>query len=124
MADLDKKGAVLLLSVFEHGTISSDQFTGMCVVACKDVPHTASDPAEIENLTLPLFRLTEMTISLAEIEARVNIGDNKACAFKGNIKKLLSFLPRPRARSRSRSRGSSVSNLEDLQAQAVSLPSP
>ena len=119
--EMATEGAVLLLSIFHHSSISSDQLAGMCVVACKDIPHSTAD-MDGRTLTLPLFRFIDMTFSFAEIEARANFGDAKANLFKSNIKKLLSYLPRPRSRSRSKSRGS-VSNLEELQALAVRLSS-
>lgn len=112
------EGAILLLSIFDHSTIGSDQLAGMCVVACKDIPDSTSDVLQ-RNMTLPLFRFIDMTFSFAEIEARVHFGDTKASHFKSSVKKLLSYLPRPRSTSRSRS--GSLSNLEERQAQPVQL---
>ena len=110
---MNKEGAVLLLSVFHHSVIGSDEFAGMCVVACKDIPHFTPDPQRKE-LTLPLFRYSTKTFALAELDARASWGDPKANSFfKLDSKKVLGDLPR--FRSRSRSKGS-VSNLEDSQA--------
>ena len=112
------EGAVLLLSIFDHSTIGSDQLAGMCIVSCKDVPDSTCD-AQQRSMTLPLFRFIDMTFSFAEIEARANFGDTKASHFKSSVKKLLSYLPRPRSTSRPRS--GSLSYLEERQAQAVQL---
>ena len=116
------EGAVLLLSIFDHSTIGSDQLAGMCVVPCKDVPDSTCDVQQ-QSMTLPLFRFIDMTFSFAEIESRAYFGDTKASNFKSSVKKLLSYLPRPRSTSRSRSRSSSLSYLEERQAQAVQLSS-
>ena len=112
------EGAVLFLSLFNHAVIGSDDFTAMCAIACKDIPHSTSDNAQTKNVILPFFRFIDLTYATAELEFRAEYGDAKASSFlKSNIKKALSFLPRPRSRSRSRSRSKgSVSYLEDSQA--------
>ena len=112
-------GAVLFLSLFNHPVIGSDDFTAMCVIACKDIPYSTSDNTQRQNVILPLFQFIDLTYATAELEFRAEYGDAKASSLlkSNNIKKALSFLPHPRSRSRSRSRSkSSVSYLEDSQA--------
>ena len=116
------EGAVLFLSLFSHAVIGSDNFTAMCVITCKDIPHSTSDNTQRKDLILPLFQFIDLTYATVELEFRAECGDAKASSFlrSNTIKKALSFLPRPRSRSRSKSRSnSSVSYLED--SQAVSL---
>ena len=113
------EGAVLFLSLFNHAVIGSDDFTAMCVVACKDIPHSTSNNTQRKDLILPFFRFIDLTYATAELEFRADYGDAKASNFlkSNSIKKALSFLPRPRSRSRSKSRSKgSVSHLEDSQA--------
>ena len=112
------EGTVLLLSLFDHTVIGSDDFIGTCVVACKDIPISSSDGVEQKNLTLPIFRFIDLTYAMAELEFRADCGDAKASGFlRSNIKKALSYLPRPRSGSRSRRRSkNSVSYLEDSNA--------
>lgn len=82
-------GAVLLLSVFDHDLVGSNDFAGMCVVACKNVPqmtspHTSlTDPNAPQrlNLTLPLFHYSKATPAFVELDTRAHLGDSKANEF-------------------------------------------
>ena len=86
---MDKVGAVLLLSVFDHDIVGANDFAGMCVVSCKDIPRLASaqasltDPraAQRKNLTLPLFRCYKETLAFRELDVRSHLGDAKANDF-------------------------------------------
>ena len=86
---MDIEGTVLLLSVFDHDVVGSNDFAGMCVVACKDIPRIASprvsltDPSapQKKNLTLPLFRFTRTTSVFSEMDVRSHLGDAKAAHF-------------------------------------------
>ena len=113
-------GAILLLFLFDHAIVGSDDFIGTCVVACKDIPHSTSDDTLRKNVILPLFRFIDLTYATAELQLRADFGDAKATNFlKSNIKKALSFLPRPRSKSQSGRRSSSVSYLEDSNAKVL-----
>lgn len=87
--EMDTEGAVLLLSVFDHDVVGSNDFAGMCVVACKDIPRIASPQASLtdpsapqrKNLTLPLFRFTRTTAVFSELDSRSHLGDAKAEHF-------------------------------------------
>ena len=83
------EGTVLLLSVFDHDIVGANDFAGMCVVACKDIPRLASpeeslmDPRspQKKNLTLPLFHYAKATPAFVELDARAHLGDTKAADF-------------------------------------------
>ena len=108
--EMDVEGTVLLLSVFDHDVIGANDFAGMCVVACKDIPQLASPEASLtdpdapqrKNLTLPLFRYTSETPVFAEMDARSHLGDAKAANFFKVNKNLLGHLSRLRHRSSSK----------------------
>ena len=86
---MDIEGAVVLLSVFDHDLFGPNDFAGMCVVSCKDIPRMASPQASLtdprapqrKNLTLPLFRYTSETPVFVELDVRAHLGDNKANDF-------------------------------------------
>ena len=79
----------MLLTVFDYNVIGANEYVGMCVVGCKDIPRLASpeasltdpDAAQQANLTLPLFRYTTETPVFAELDARAGLGDEKANDF-------------------------------------------
>ena len=89
--EVDVDGAVLLLSVFDHDLVGSNDFAGMCVVACKDIPRILSPQASLSNpnapqranLTLPLFHYSTpgVTPVFAELDNRAHLGDAKAIEF-------------------------------------------
>lgn len=87
--EIDVDGAVLLLSVFDHDLVGSNDFAGMCVVACKDIPRMNSPHASLSdpnapqraNLTLPLFCYSTGTPVFTELDNRAHLGDTKAIEF-------------------------------------------
>lgn len=109
--EIDYEGTALVLSVFDHDIVGANDFAGMCVVACKDIPQLASTEASLTdpnapqrvNLTLPLFRYTHETPAFAELDARARLGDDKASNFFKVNKKLLGQLSDLRHRLTSRS---------------------
>ena len=52
---MQKKGSVLLLAMFDQDKIGKDDFAGMCVVSCTEIP--VGDERKIEHL--PLFEYYE-----------------------------------------------------------------
>lgn len=94
---LETEGAILLLSVFDHDIIRSNDFCGICVVPCKDIPFLSpaesafSDPnaTERRNLMLPLFKLKKSTVVLKELDARSDLSDQTASEFFKNNKHIL-----------------------------------
>ena len=88
---MDVDGAVLLLSVFDHDFVGSNDFAGMCVVACKDISRILSPKASLSdpnapqrvNLTLPLFHYSTSGVTpvFAELDNRAHLGDAKATEF-------------------------------------------
>ena len=102
--EMDVEGTVLLLSVFDHDIVGANDFAGMCVVSCKDLPQLVSPEASLtdpdapqrKNLTLPLFRYTSETPAFVELDARARLGDDKATSFFKVNKKLLGHLSRLR----------------------------
>lgn len=108
---MDTEGATLLLSIFDHDIVGANDFAGVCVVACKDIPQLVSSEASLtdpdapqrKNLTLPLFRYTHETPAFAELDARARLGDDKASEFFKVNKKLLGHLSQLRHRLTSRS---------------------
>ena len=110
-AEIDAEGAILLLSVFDHDIVGANDFAGMCVVACKDIPQLIPPEASLTdpnapqrvNLTLPLFRYTQETPAFAELDARARLGDDMASEFFKVNKKLLGHLSHLRHRLSSRS---------------------
>ena len=109
--EMDIEDTVLLLSVFDHDIVGANDFAGMCVVACKDIPQLVSSEASLidpnapqrKNITLPLFRYTSETPAFVEIDARSRLGDAKATSFFKVNKKLLGHLSQLRHRMSSRS---------------------
>ena len=109
--EIDFEGAILLLSVFDHDIVGANDFAGMCVVACKDIPQLVSSEASLTdpnapqrmNLMLPLFRYTTETPAFAELDIRARLGDDKASEFFKVNKKLLGHLSRLRHLLSSRS---------------------
>ena len=87
--EIDTEGTVLVLTVFDYNLIGANEFTGMCVVDCKDIPQMASPQASLtdpnvpqrKNLTLPVFRYTSVTPIFVEIDARARLGDDNANDF-------------------------------------------
>ena len=109
--EIDFEGAILLLSVFDHDIVGANDFAGMCVVACKDIPQLVSSEASLTdpnapqrmNLTLPLFRYTHETPAFVELDARARLRDDKASEFFKVNKKFLGHLSHIRHRLSSRS---------------------
>jgi hypothetical protein len=95
------QGGILLLTVFDHDIITSNDFMGMCVVSLNSIPGATStthpsSPSQ-RNHTLPLFIITDDTMSrsLLELGTRLKKGDSRATSFfkvnkkiLGNLKKL------------------------------------
>ena len=89
LKEVDTDGTVLLLTIFDYNLIGYNEFVGMCVVACKDIPRLASpeasltDPSSAQqvNLKLPLFRFTAETPAFLELDTRAGLGDEKANDF-------------------------------------------
>lgn len=83
--DLDRKGSILMLAVFDYDMMSSNDFAGLCIVACKDIPRldsgiaSLSDPdAQVrKNLVLPLIHISP-TVALHELETRKEASDSEA----------------------------------------------
>ena len=109
--EIDIEGTILLLSVFDHDIVGANDFAGVCVVACKDIPQLISPEASLtdpdapqrKNLTLPLFHYTNETPAFAELDARARLEDHKANEFFKVNKKLLGHLSHLRHRLTSRS---------------------
>lgn len=88
---MDIEGAVLLLTVMDHDTFGRDDFAGMCVVSCRDIPrlgsvtehHAIMDPNAPQRkvLRLSLFHPANAVTSPvvpAELQSRAAISDPKA----------------------------------------------
>jgi hypothetical protein len=109
--EMDYEGAALLFSVFDHDIVGANDFAGVCVVSCSDIPRLASPESSLTdpnapqrvNLTLPLFRFTHETPNFIELDARARLGDDKASDFFKVNKKLLGHLSDLRHRLTSRS---------------------
>lgn len=96
--DMALQGGVLLLTVFDHDIITSDDFTGLCVVPLNSVPGATATPSSPtqRNHTLPLFVITDdISRALIELRNRFKKGDTRATNFYkvnkkilGNLKKL------------------------------------
>ena len=97
---LQTRGAVILLTIFDHDIISSNDLCGVCVVPCEDIPilspvRSAFDnPNAVErrNLTLPLFKIPESTIALNELSTRASSSDHRATDFLKENKQILADL--------------------------------
>ncbi len=76
-----------MLAVYHYNFIGANDFAGLCVVSCKDIPRLSAsrasvldpDAPECKNLLLPLFHIKE-TLALRELEARNDRYD--AAAYK------------------------------------------
>ena len=79
---------MLLLAVFDQDVITEDDFAGMCVVPCKDIPRLGADDEQRAILEvdapqrkvfrLPLFRPPNASPIRAELESRAGFSDSKA----------------------------------------------
>lgn len=122
---MDVDGTVLLLSVFDHDLVGSNDFAGMCVIACKDIPRILSPQASFvitdpnapqrANLTLPLFQYSAPgTPVFTELDNRAHLGDAKATEFFKSDKGLNLLGP---SLHQSRRHGRiSVHNVFDMQS--------
>ena len=83
--NLNAEDTVLLLAVFDRNVIFEDDFTGMCVVPCKDIPRFANqqvilrlDAPQKKRFMLPLFRPLSTSPIRVELESRAGFNDSKA----------------------------------------------
>lgn len=84
---MDTEGAVLLLTVLDDDMIGDD-FAGLCVMPCKDIPQLGAnteqalfkdDVPERKVMTLSLFRPAPNESTLrTELESRAKVNDTKA----------------------------------------------
>ncbi len=83
------RGAILLLSVFHHNRIGSNDLCGVCVVPCEDIPFLSpvcsafDNPNAIykKNLMLPVFKVPPGIVALNEIRTRAQLFDQRAQKF-------------------------------------------
>ena len=94
-SDMNKDGAILLLAVYDHDLIGSNDFAGLCAVACKDIPKLSNRPSPTDpnaphakNLILPLFTPLETAV-FKELEARHSMNDPDAIEFWKSQRKLI-----------------------------------
>lgn len=88
-SEMEVDGAVLVLSVFDHDMFGPNDFAGMCVVSCKEIPKMSSSHTSLtnpsgpqrKNLTLPLFHCSTESSVFTEIDTRAHLGDEKAIEF-------------------------------------------
>ena len=78
------KGAVLLLTVYDHDAIGSNEVCGICVVPCEDISTT-----EQKNAKLPLFKVPKRSIALKELTRRSDAADVKAREFRKDNRRIL-----------------------------------
>ena len=71
---MQKKGSVLLLAMFDQDKIGKDDFAGMCVVSCTEIP--VGDERKVEHL--PLFGYNE-TPALKELVDRTKDPTSDFC---------------------------------------------
>ena len=64
---IKQDGAILLLTMFDHNTFGSDDFSGICVVSCNTTP-LEGDECKLEHLNL--FRY-ENSLAFNELEMRI-----------------------------------------------------
>ena len=69
LTDMQEKGSVLLLAMFDQDKIGKDDYAGMCVVSCNEIP--VGNERKVEHL--PLFEYTE-TPALEELDDRSKDG--------------------------------------------------
>ena len=83
--DLDRKGSILVLAVYDYDLVSANDFAGLCIVSCKEIPRLASATASLsdpnaqerKNLVLPLFHIPG-SVTLNELDARKEGSDSEA----------------------------------------------
>ena len=64
--DMKEKGSVLLLAMFDQDKIGKDDFAGMCIVSCNEIPF--GDERKVEHL--PLFEFAD-TSAMKELVDRI-----------------------------------------------------
>ena len=74
LTEMQKKGSVLLLVMFDQDKIGKDDFAGMCIVSCTDIP--VGDERKVEHL--PLFEYYE-TPAMEELADRTKDGTSDFC---------------------------------------------
>lgn len=102
-ASLDKEGAVLILAVYDYDKLSANDYAGLCVVSCQEIPRLTSTKSslledtgpEIKNFMLPLIHI-QGSLPLRELEARQATSDPDACSFSKCYKEFLADVPRKR----------------------------
>lgn len=65
-AELKKDGAVLLMAVFDHDLLSSDDFAGLCIIPCNSTKFKGKE-RKIEHLNLFHYKETR---AFEELERR------------------------------------------------------
>lgn len=74
LTEMQKKGSVLLLAMFDQDRIGKDEFAGMCVISCTEIP--TGDERKVEHL--PLFEYLE-TPAMEELVDRTKDATSDFC---------------------------------------------
>ena len=79
---------MLLFTVFDKDIVKRDDFAGMCIVPCKDIPRLGTDAEQRSILEvdapqrkvfrLSLFHPPKASPIQAELESRARLSDSKA----------------------------------------------
>ena len=108
------EGSMVLLYLLDKH-LKGKSYVGMCVVACKDIPHLSQESSKMSlsnphapqrrNLGLPLFQFSSDTPALTELVARTDFKDVNATKFMKMNELLLGHISNGSQRfARNRSR--------------------
>ena len=84
---MEVKGTIVVLGAYDHDVLGKNNFMGICVVLCSDIPQISNKSSLLDisspkckNLTLPLFLLGESK-ALQELTTRHAQADSEASDF-------------------------------------------
>ena len=84
---MEVKGTIVVLGAYDHDVLGKDDFMGICVVLCSDIPQISNKSSLLDisspkrkNLTLPLFHIAESK-ALQELALRHQFSDHESIEF-------------------------------------------
>ena len=91
---MEVKGTIVVLGAYDHDVLGKNNFMGICVVLCSDIPQISNKSSLLDisspkrkNLTLPLFLLGESK-ALQELTIRHAQADREASNFLLTLNKI------------------------------------
>ncbi|KAL5473221.1 hypothetical protein EMCRGX_G027674 [Ephydatia muelleri] len=90
---MEVKGTIVVLGAYDHDILGKNDFMGICVVSCNDIPQLSNSSSLLDanspkrrNMTLPLFHIGESK-ALQELALRHHFSDHEAVEFLNVLSK-------------------------------------